>query len=85
MKALSIIAALFLATAGIACGVDTDTTNDSGVDQGLGAEEASGDVNLGACKVNFGVVTCELTIVNSSDGRSDYYIEATLETHLGQR
>jgi hypothetical protein len=35
--------------------------------------------------VSFGVVTCPLTIVNSSDGRSDYYVEATLEDSSGAK
>lgn len=83
MRTLTVIAVCVLAMSLSAC--DVDTTDAGGVDQGLGSEDASSDVTLGDCKANFGVVTCKLTIVNSSDGRSDYYIEATLEDSSGAK
>lgn len=51
-------------------GLGNDTT-DSGIDQGLGTNDASGDVSLGDFETDFGLITCDVTIVNSSDGRSD--------------
>jgi hypothetical protein len=51
---------------------------ESGIDQGFGTEDASGDVTLGSCRegpYSHESVECMLTIHNSSDGTSDYYIE----------
>jgi hypothetical protein len=50
----------------------------------LGSQDASGDVELGTCKTQFGTITCELTITNSSDGRSDYFIGARVENSAGE-
>lgn len=58
---------------------ETDSTSDSGIDQGLGSEDASGDVSLGRCSVEFKIVTCDVDIHNGSEGRSDYYIEGSIE------
>lgn len=66
-------------------GTGNDTTTDSGIDQGLAANDASGDVSVGDCETDFGIITCDVTIVNSSDGRSDYYIEATIEDPSGAK
>ena len=66
-------------------GTGNDTTTDSGIDQGLAANDASGDVSVGDCETDFGFITCDVTIVNSSDGRSDYYIEATIEDPSGAK
>jgi hypothetical protein len=62
---------------------ETPTTTVPGVGQGLGSQDASGDVSLGDCSTSYGVVTCDLTIVNHSDGISDYYIEAVAEDSTG--
>jgi hypothetical protein len=56
---------------------------DSGIDQGLGTNDASGDVSLGSCSVDFKIVTCQVNIHNNSDGRSDYFIEATITDSSG--
>lgn len=71
---------------------DGDTGNESsveesggGIDQGLGTQDASADVSVGDCATDFGLITCDVTIVNSSDGRSDYYIEATIEDSAGAK
>jgi hypothetical protein len=61
------------------------TTNDSGIDQGLATNDASGDVSVGDCETDFGFISCDVTIVNSSDGRSDYFIEATIEDPSGAK
>jgi hypothetical protein len=63
---------------------DTPVEN-GGIDPGLGTQDASGDVSVGACETDFGLITCGVTIVNSSDGRSDYYIEATIEDPSGAK
>jgi hypothetical protein len=65
----------------------TDTpTNDSGdIHSGLATKDAPGDVSVDACDVDPGVLTCDVTIVNSSDGRSDYYIEATIGDASGAK
>ena len=69
-----------------ACSVETSSDeNGDGIGQGFGSEDASGDVSVGACETDFGIITCDVTIVNSSDGRSDYYIEATLEDSSGAK
>lgn len=84
LRILLIITTLLLGVSGIACDMET-TSDSSGIDQGLGSSDASGDASLGVCKVRFQIVTCALTIVNSSDGRSDYYIEASLEDSSGAK
>lgn len=57
----------------------SSSTNPSGVDPGLGSQDATGDVTLGDCKPpNYGTISCTLEIVNHSDGTSDYYVEAAL-------
>jgi hypothetical protein len=66
-------------------GTGNDTTTDSGIDQGLATNDASGDVSVGDCETDFGFITCDVTIVNSSDGRSDYFIEATIEDPSGAK
>jgi hypothetical protein len=66
-------------------GLGNDTTTDSGIDQGIATNDASGDVSVGDCETDFGFITCDVTIVNSSDGRSDYYIEATVEDQSGAK
>jgi hypothetical protein len=57
----------------------TDTqVEDSGIDPGLGTQDASGDVTLGSChegQFSRKSVECNVTIHNTSDGTSDYYIE----------
>lgn len=58
-------------------------SDDGGVGQGLGTKDASGDVSVGTCDTNFGIITCKITITNPTDGRSDYYIEATVEDASG--
>lgn len=61
-------------------GTGNGTTTGSGIDQGLGTNDASGDVTLESCQDGgqyaHDVVECKVTIHNSSDGTSDYYIEA---------
>jgi hypothetical protein len=50
-----------------------------GIDSGLGTQDASGDVTLSSCsegQFSSEVVECTVTIHNTSDGTSDYYIEA---------
>jgi hypothetical protein len=66
-------------------GTGNDTTTDSGIDQGVATNDASGDVSVGDCETDFGFITCDVTIVNSSDGRSDYFIEATIEDPSGAK
>lgn len=66
-------------------GTGNDTTTNSGIDQGLATNDASGDVSVGDCETDFGFITCDVTIVNSSDGRSDYFIEATVEDSSGAK
>jgi hypothetical protein len=77
----TILVAMMLVLVGVSC--DTNTTNPNGIDTGLGSEDASGDVSLGACKVNFKIVTCTVNIHNSSDGRSDYFIDASITDSSG--
>ena len=80
MKRLFVAALLVAATA---CSTTT-STNSNGIDPGLGANDASGDVKLGSCgKPSFGIMTCQLTITNHSDGTSDYYIEGVVENAAG--
>ena len=67
----------------VAAGCETSSTSDNGIDPGLGTQDASGDVELGRCSVDFKIVTCQLNIHNSSDGRSDYFIEATFTDSSG--
>jgi hypothetical protein len=43
---------------------------DSGIDQGIATNDPSGDVSVGDCETEFGLLTCDITIVNSSDARS---------------
>lgn len=75
MKRQIVAAVLMAATA---CGTAA-STNSSGVDQGLGGQDASADVSLGKCDaVSFGTISCSVDITNHSDGTSDYYIEATI-------
>jgi len=64
-------------------GCETSSTPDNGIDPGLGSKDASGDVSLGKCSVEFKIVTCQVNIHNSSDGRSDYFIEATFTDSSG--
>jgi hypothetical protein len=71
--------------AGMAKNAEPLGTSDSGIDPGLGTQDASGDVSVGNCERDFGLITCDITIVNSSDGRSDYYIEATIEDSSGTK
>jgi len=66
-------------------GTDSETNNNSGISSGLGSNDASGDVTVGRCDSNYGIITCALTVVNHSDGRSDYYIEATIEDSTGAK
>jgi hypothetical protein len=66
-------------------GLGNETTNDGGIDQGFATNDASGDVSVGDCETEFGFITCDVTIVNSSDGRSDYFIEATIEDPSGAK
>jgi hypothetical protein len=66
-------------------GTSDTQVEDSGIDSGLGTQDASGDVSVGDCETDFGLITCDVTIVNSSDGRSDYYIEATIEDPSGAK
>jgi hypothetical protein len=71
-----------LALGAAACSVSS-STNSNGVGQGIGANDASGDVKLGDCKSSYGIVECQLTITNSSDGTSDYFIEGVIENAAG--
>jgi hypothetical protein len=66
-------------------GIGNDTTTDSGIDQGIATDDASGDVSVGDCETEFGLLTCDITIVNSSDSRSDYLIDATVEDPSGAK
>jgi len=58
----------------------TTHTEDTGIDSGLGTNDASGDVTLSSChdggQYAHTIVECKVTIHNTSDGTSDYYIEA---------
>jgi hypothetical protein len=61
---------------------DGDTGNESsveesGINQGPGTQDASGDVTLGSCREGFSheIVEGKVTIHNTSYGTSDYYIE----------
>jgi hypothetical protein len=56
----TILCIAVLALAATAC--ETDTTNPEGIDTGFGTEDASGDVSLGGCSVDFKIVTCQLDI-----------------------
>lgn len=55
----------------------------NGVGQGFGTSDASADVTLGNCSTSFGTITCEVDILNHSDGTSDYYIEAEVDDTSG--
>jgi hypothetical protein len=69
-----------------ACDLETSSDqNGDGISEGLGSQDASGDVSVGDCETDFGIITCDVTIVNSSDGRSDYYIEASVEDPSGAK
>lgn len=78
-----IVGVLLLAVSGAGC--ETSTTNSNGIDQGLGSQDASGDVSVGSCHASYGIITCKLTIVNHSEGKSDYYVEATIEDSSGAK
>jgi hypothetical protein len=70
----------------VGCGTTTSDNNDSGgIDPGFGSQDASGDVSLvqGSCDGGYGILTCKLDITNSSDGTSDYYIEAEIDDASG--
>ncbi len=57
---------------------DTGNETESGIDPGLGTQDASGDVTLESCRegaFSNKSVECKVTIHNTSDGTSDYYIE----------
>jgi hypothetical protein len=58
---------------------------DSRIDQGIATKDPSGDVSVGDCETEFGLLTCDITIVNSSDARSDYLIDATVEDPSGAK
>ena len=58
---------------------------DSGINQGIATNDPSGDVSVGDCETEFGLLTCDITIVNSSDARSDYLIDATVEDPSGAK
>ena len=69
-----------------ACDMESSSDeNGDGIGQGLGSQDASGDVSVGDCETDFGIITCDVTIVNSSDGRSDYFIDATVEDSSGAK
>jgi hypothetical protein len=55
------------------------------IDQGTATNDPSGDVSVGDCETEFGLLTCDVTIVNSSDDRSDYLIDATVEDPSGAK
>lgn len=57
----------------------------SGIEQGLGSQDASGDVVLGTPTTDqfIGLVTLPMTITNSSDKRSTYFIELSAESPDG--
>jgi hypothetical protein len=59
------------------------STGSPGIGTGLGTNDASGDVTLGSCHDGGpgarDLVTCTVSIVNHSDGTSDYYIEGQAE------
>jgi hypothetical protein len=66
------------------------TTPSAGVSKGLGAHDASADVNVGALTwdSNLGAASVPVTVTNQSSKRSDYVITVGLETadgkvHLG--
>ena len=73
------IFAIAVATILADCGASAETPNPNGIDPGFGSQDASGDVKLGECKADFGVLTCQLAIQNPTDGTSDYYVEASME------
>lgn len=64
---------------------DMPIKDSGGIDSGLETQDALGDVSVGACNTDFGLLRCEVTIVNSSGGRSDYDIEATIENPSGAK
>jgi hypothetical protein len=51
----------------------------SGISQGLGSADASGDVSIDSHTYDFsdGMATGTITVVNHSSKRSDYYVEMT--------
>ena len=89
MRKIAFVMTVLLAVAGaVACSPTADNGGGAAtnrIDPGIGSRDASGDVKVGACKTDFGIITCKLTIVNHSDGESDYYIEATIEDSSGAK
>jgi hypothetical protein len=81
MSPRSIVAMAFVAVLAAAC--STTSTNGNGVGNGFGSKDASADVSVGTCTTSFGTISCDVTIVNSSDGTSDYYIEAEIDDPSG--
>lgn len=79
---LAAVAALTLL--GAACGdvaSDTDSSSGgSGIDQGMGSADASGDVKVTAFAGPdvLGLYTATVEVTNHSSGTSDYYIEANV-------
>lgn len=68
----------------VAISCSTTSSSSGSVGQGLGSNDASGDVTLGTCKSGFGgIVTCKLTILNHSEKTSDYFIEAEVDDASG--
>jgi len=74
------VAVIAVACSSLASSSSGGSTSSSKVGQGLGTQDATGDVTLGACHDGgayaHDLVKCRLTIVNHSGGTSDYYVEA---------
>jgi hypothetical protein len=55
-----------------------------GISQGLGANDASGDVKLGGwTKDGYGFASVKVTVTNNSSERSDYFIDIALQSPGG--
>jgi len=74
---------------GVKAGVDEINKPDvpGSVSQGLGANDATGDVVLGTAEVPdaIGVIYLPVTVTNHSEKRSDYYIEIAANDAAGNR
>lgn len=67
------------------CSVSVDPPESTGVSQGLGSQDASGDVTLGApVSDGYGFsVEVPVTVTNPSEKRSNYWIEIAAEAPDG--
>jgi hypothetical protein len=64
---------------------DTPVKDSGGTHSGLPTQDVYGDILVGACNTGFGLLRCDVTIVNSSGGRADYDIRATIENSSGAK